>query len=362
MYVKKGFSELVMNDVDAAIRWYRKNRSLYRSLASKVESIVKENLEQSKVQYHSVTSRGKSLKSFTDKAKSGKYADPINEIKDMAGVRVITYLESDVRKVADVIERLFDIDKAHSLDQSQLLGSDRLGYRSVHYVAKFDKTRCKLPEYEIYKNLPFEIQIRSILQHAWAEIEHDRNYKFSGKLPTELERRFYLVAGMLEYADREFVAIAEEIDKYKAGITEELGKGDLDIEINTASLKEYLSNKFSKLIEDGLLATEFGKDDESAKLIVEEVQLFGISKLYQLDNIIPEDLQDSIRSILKLKLHPKLDFTSITRIILIINDAKRYFEVSWRNNWHFTKKSHIKLMNKYGVDVVYVRKRVGMNM
>ena len=130
-----------MNDIDAAIRWYRKNRSLYKSLANKVEAIVKENLEQSKVQYHSVTSRGKSLKSFADKSESGKYADPINEIKDMAGIRVITYLESDVRKVADVIERLFDIDKAHSLDQSQLLGSDRLGYRSVHYVAKFDGER-----------------------------------------------------------------------------------------------------------------------------------------------------------------------------------------------------------------------------
>ena len=70
----------------------------------------------------------------------------------MAGIRVITYLESDVRKVADMIETLFDIDKANSLDQAQLLGSDRLGYRSVHYVAKFNKSRCKLPEYKKKNN------------------------------------------------------------------------------------------------------------------------------------------------------------------------------------------------------------------
>lgn len=348
-----------MKDIDSAIKWYRKNRSLYKSLASKVEEIIRENLEQRKLQYHSVTSRGKSLKSFSDKAKSRKYADPINEIKDMAGIRIITYLESDVKKVAGIIEKLFDIDKANSLDQAQLLGSDRLGYRSVHYAAKFDKTRCKLPEYKRYEDLPFEIQIRSLLQHAWAEIEHDRNYKFSGKLPTELERRFRLVAGMLEVADHEFVSIAEEIEKYKTDIAEELRKGDLDIEINTASLKEYLSAKFAKLIEEGLLLKDFGDD---AKLVVEEVHLFSILRLYQLDTIIPEDFQDSIRSILKLQLHPKLDFTGLIRNMLIINDAKRYFEVSWRNNWHFMRKSHKKLLNKYNVDVVYVRKHVGMNI
>lgn len=348
-----------MKNIDAAINWYRRNRSLYKSLASKVEAIIEENLEQSKMQYHSVTSRGKSLKSFTAKAQSGKYGDPQNEIKDMAGIRVITYLESDVQKVATMIENLFDIDKTNSLDQAQLLGSDRLGYRSVHYVAKFDKRRRKLPEYKVYEDLPFEIQIRSLLQHAWAEIEHDRNYKFSGKLPTGLQRRFYLVAGMLECADREFVSIAQEIDKYKYGVSEELKKGDLNIEINTASLKEYLSNKFNKLIQEGLLADGFGPDDRAAKVIIEEVQLFGISKLHQLDEIIPKDFQDNI---LKLKLHPILDFTSLTRNILIINDVKRYFEVSWRKNWHFIKKSHKRLLNKYNVDVVYLRKHVGMNI
>lgn len=348
-----------MKDIDAAIKWYEDNRPLYESLARKVEDIVKENLEQRSIQYHSVTSRGKSLESFTNKARSEKYSDPVNEIKDMAGIRVIVYLESDVKKVADIIEKLFDVDKDNSLDQAQLLGSDRFGYRSVHYMAKFDKRRCELPEYKIYENSPFEIQIRSLLQHAWAEIEHDRNYKFSGKLPTELERRFYLVAGILESADHEFVSIAEEIDKYKDIVIDEIKRHDLNISINTVSLQEYLSAKFERLIEEGLLRKDFGDD---AKLVVEELKLFGILRLYELDRIIPGDFQDNIRSILKLQLHPKLNFTSLIRNVLIINDAKRYFEVSWRNNWHFMKKSHKKLLNKYNVDVVYVRKHVGLNI
>jgi len=342
-----------MKDIDSVVKWYKDNQPIYASLASKVAEIIKENLEQSGIQYHSVTNRGKSLESFSKKAKSEKYSDPVSEIKDMAGIRVITYLDSDVKKAADIIENLFDIDKVHSIDQSQLLGSDRLGYRSVHYVAKFNKSRCKLPEYKRYEDLPFEIQIRSLLQHAWAEIEHDRNYKFSGKLPTELERRFYLVAGMLECADREFVSIAEEIEKYKTDVVEELRKGDLDIEINTASLKEYLSSKFSKLIQDGVLTAKFALDDSLSTEIVEEVRLFGISRLYQLDKIIPKDLEDNI-----FQLGQENNFAGIMRLVLMIADAKKYFEVSWRNNWRGLRSSALPLLQKYNVDLTDLKKYV----
>lgn len=341
-----------MKDIDTAIKWYGENRPKYELLARKVEDIIKENLEQNNIQYHSVTSRAKSIKSYGDKAKNEKYTYPKNEILDMAGIRVITYLESDVENVAKIIEGLFDIDKKNSLDQSQLLGSDKLGYRSVHYVAKFNKKRCRLPEYKPYGNLPFEIQTRSILQHAWAEIEHDRNYKFTGKLPTQLERRFYLISGMLECADREFVAIAQEIDKYKNTVVEELIKGDLDIEINTTSLTEYLSKRFDTLIEQDLLSPDFGSSEGGTK-VVEELRLFGILKLNQLDEIIPKDYQDNL-----IKLHHLNNFIGCIRDILIINNAKKYFELSWRNSWQVYDEDTLALWEKYNVDIDYLQKHI----
>jgi len=341
-----------MRDIDAAIKWYEENRPTYESLAQKVEDIIRENLEQKSTQYHSVTSRPKSLESFNNKAKSEKYIDPIKEIKDMAGIRVITYLESDVTKVADIIEDLFDIDRDNSLDQSQLLGSDKLGYRSVHYVAKFNRRRCNLPEYKPYKNLPFEIQIRSILQHAWAEIEHDRNYKFTGKLPTQLERRFYIISGILECTDREFVAIAQEIDRYKASVVEELRKGDLDIEINTASLTEYLNKKFEKIIEEDILKPTFASSKGETE-IVDELQLFGIKRLYQLDKIIPTDLQDKLQN-----LPAPSNFLGTIRHILIINDVNKYFTVSWRNAWQALGPEGIELLGKYNVNVADIKKYI----
>lgn len=346
-----------MNDIDSDIKLYEKNRPLYESLAIKVADVIKENLEQGNIQYHSVTSRAKPLDSFEDKAKSGKYSYPIEEIKDIAGIRVITYLESDVKRVAAIIENLFEIDKANSLDQSKLLGKARVGYRSVHYVAEFDKTRCELPEYKKYEDLPFEIQIRSLLQHAWAEIEHPRNYKFRGKLPTELQRRFYLVAGMLEVADREFVLIAQEVDKYKNTLVAELSRGGLDVDINTESLRAYLQCKLKKLESYGRIYPIFGRGDLEGREIVEEVELFGILNLYELDKIIPSALDDNLAE-LSVELHYSPDFCVIMRSILIILDTKKYFEVSWRHNWQSDRSIFLKLLERYNVDIEYLRKYI----
>ena len=63
--------------------------------------------------------------------------------------------------------------------------------------------------YEPLRRLNASVQIRTVLQHAWAEFEHDIRYK--GVVPDEhafdLDRRFTLAAGLLGLADREFSAI-----------------------------------------------------------------------------------------------------------------------------------------------------------
>ena len=340
-------------DIDAAIEWYKNNRPSYEALARKVEQVIKENLEISKLEYHSIFSRVKTVESFGNKAKQEKYSHPIKEIYDMAGIRVITYLESDVQKIADIVEKLFAIDKDNSLDQSKLLGSDRVGYRSVHYVATFDKSRCKLPEYSRYESMPFEIQLRSLLQHAWAEIDHDRNFKFRGKLPADLERRFYLVAGILECADREFVTLSQEVDKYRAAVVEELTQHDFNISINTVSLREYLSNRFSELIGMKFVDPHFSQDDRISAEIVEEVRSFGPTNLSELDKMIPADYHDILVTCMD-----STNFAGIIRDILIINDVEKYFEVSWQMHWRWMEPETQLLYEKYDIDLGYVEQQL----
>lgn len=97
---------------------------------------------------------------------------------------------------------------------------DRFGYLSLHFIARLSDGRVELVEYRRFKGLRFEIQIRSILQHAWAEIEHDLGYKSASGVPAEVRRRFARVSGLLELADSEFCAIRDQLNSYEVNLPE----------------------------------------------------------------------------------------------------------------------------------------------
>ncbi len=201
--------------VNEAAAWYEKNRNKYFRLNAELEVILRESLNEKNIIFHSIESRVKTIDSFKEKASREKYIDPINEITDLTGIRIITLFEKEIHKISDIIKELFEIDYDKSEDKSDLLDADKMGYKSIHYIAELSEDKIINTELENFKELKFEIQIRSILQHAWAEIEHDRNYKFKGELPKHLQRRFYALAGMLEIADREFNTLSEEVEKFR---------------------------------------------------------------------------------------------------------------------------------------------------
>ena len=201
--------------VNQAAKWYRDNRKDYLNLTAEVEVILREVLDEKEIVFHSIESRVKTVESFKEKASREKYSDPIKEITDLAGIRIITLFEKEIHEISDIIKKLFKIDYERSEDKSDLLDADKMGYKSIHYIAELTDQKITNTSLEKFKNLKFEIQIRSILQHAWAEIEHDRNYKFKGELPKHLQRRFYALAGMLEIADREFNTLSEEVEKFR---------------------------------------------------------------------------------------------------------------------------------------------------
>jgi len=201
--------------VNQAVLWYESQRNKYRDLRAEVEVILREALNENEIIFHSIESRVKSVESFREKASREKYSKPVEEITDLCGIRVITLFEKEIHQISDIIKELFEIDYRRSEDKSDLLAADKMGYKSIHYIAELSADKIARTELESFAGLKFEIQIRSILQHAWAEIEHDRNYKFKGELPKNLQRRFYALAGMLEIADREFNTLSEEVEKYR---------------------------------------------------------------------------------------------------------------------------------------------------
>ncbi|WP_330304655.1 MULTISPECIES: hypothetical protein [unclassified Streptomyces] len=187
-----------------------------RNFAPALESLLRELLLSEGIQFHYVRSRVKTKVSTIKKlTKPSKTYTGISDLTDMLGVRIVTYFPDDVDQVAKVIRREFSIDNENSTDKRALLDPDRFGYLSLHYVARLGENRSNLAEYARFTDCTFEIQIRSILQHAWAEIEHDLGYKSSSGIPAEVRRRFSRVAGLLEVADNEFQEIRNYLVRHQ---------------------------------------------------------------------------------------------------------------------------------------------------
>ncbi len=305
--------------------WYTAKRPTYKALAERVAKDIENILISQKIDFHTIEFRAKKIDSFQKKTESGLDYDP-KEMQDLAGIRVIGYVHSDVEKISNVIKKNFSIDKERSKDKASILGEDKVGYQSIHFVCTLSKTRQKLPENEQFKGLKFEIQVRTILQHAWAEIEHDRKYKFGGKLPKGIPRRFNLISGILELADLEFERVVTLVNEYSSSISGISKKEKLKIQINSTSLMQYMSERFGKLAGIG---QEFGPNNSVLLDCINELEDMEILTLSDLDKIIPSKLDSFYKS-----HESRRNFAGIIRDILIVHDYKKYFEKAWKNHWY----------------------------
>lgn len=161
--------------------------------------------------------------------KGAKYKS-LADITDIIGLRVITFYSDDVDKVASVVERLFEVDWKNSVDKRKLHEVDSFGYMSVHYI-------CMLEGFP-YR---FEIQMRTILQHAWANLNHDTGYKSGVEMPREYMRSLNRLAGVLELADEQFSRIHSELADYRRKVQSLVASGNLDeVALDGDTYRNYL--------------------------------------------------------------------------------------------------------------------------
>jgi len=126
-------------DMEELKKFYSQNERKYKDVADKIEELIKDILNSKDIQIHSVSSRVKSLDSYLKKAE--KYKDPKNEIMDYIGVRITTYVLKDMKTVSSTIENEFNIDKNNSINKGEELGNDKMGYRSIHFIASINDDR-----------------------------------------------------------------------------------------------------------------------------------------------------------------------------------------------------------------------------
>ena len=120
----------------------------------------------------------KSVHSFSEKLhrKQGRYSDPLFEMPDAVGVRIVVHFKSDVERVRTLVERELSVDQretrspeiASVLRRSATALSTSLP-ESTAVVGNFPSGRSTA--------LKAEIQVRTLLEHAWAAIDHRLRYK-----------------------------------------------------------------------------------------------------------------------------------------------------------------------------------------
>jgi putative GTP pyrophosphokinase len=225
---------------------YKTNKELHEEFCIKVKSLVTDILKQQRVNFHSIDSRVKEEESLVTKVENsnGKYHS-LSDITDISGLRIITYFSEDVDKIASILHDEFLVDENNSVDKRIKLDPDRFGYLSLHYIVQFSENRLQLPEYQRFTGLKVEIQIRSILQHAWAEIEHDLGYKSKQSIPRVVRRNFSRLAGLLELADEEFDKIRKNLEDYNTNIKEEIKSTPSSVLIDKITIKEIIEDKQS---------------------------------------------------------------------------------------------------------------------
>ena len=231
--------------VRRAVQRYAASFEELRGVTDAYVALVTRLLDDAGINYLTVTGRTKSVESFAGKAArrlpGGRMAHPkpLTDITDQVGVRVVTYVLADVDAVAQLLSSQLEVHEDRDMGQ-ETAAAGRFGYSSRHLLVGLGEDR---DEPGIPPARPASVQIRTVLQHAWAEFEHDVRYKgsVSAEHAPDFDRRFTLAAGLLELADQQFSAIR---DRHRDELTSPTEDDD-DPRISPTDLAAFLAGQFT---------------------------------------------------------------------------------------------------------------------
>ena len=283
-------------ELSERVQEYEIIRPVYERFTKKLKNLIEELITGESIEYHLIEARTKSIEGFQEKiSRPGKHYDnPQKEVTDLSGLRIAVYYLEDVKRVAELLEREFVIDRPNSFDKGALLEPNEFGYRSIHYVVSLSKARSELKEWNEFKNIKAEIQIRTVLQHAWAAINHALRYKKETDVPSQLRRRLFRLSGLLELADEEFSAVKENQCSLQKEFRKKLKEKDPSLEINVIVLWEYIemSTQVRNLVETAKKngAKICSPKEYDLSELVTCCSAAGITKIGQLDAFLKKNL------------------------------------------------------------------------
>ena len=264
----------------AILQEYEDNLPRFREVEAQVRDTLRRTLQDAGLAVAAIESRVKGYDSLAGKLelKGHKYKSLAN-LTDILGLRVITFYVDDVDKVASAVERLFTIDWENSVDKRKIHEIDSFGYLSLHYI-------CSIPDFP-YR---FEIQMRTLLQHAWANMDHDTGYKSGVEIPRRYLRNMSRLAGMLELVDDEFSKIRIELTDYRRRVQALVRSGNLDeVPIDGDTFRSYMDlNPFAQLNKRIASMNQAEIQDVSLMPYLSVFKSIGLKTLGDIDRMIKD--------------------------------------------------------------------------
>jgi len=199
---------------------YAKRFPLLEKVACKIKDDLKVKVKKC-LRIDNISARAKSIERFTIKAKrvnedgSLKYDDPINQIQDQIGVKIVTFYLSDVDEIEKIIKDYYTPIEHKKVAPDNI---KEFGYEGKHLILFIEDWHIGNGVDE--KDIPnyFELQIKTLFQHAWAECEHDLGYKSDKPLNKEDKRNLAFTAAQAWGADKIFNEVFIKIMRNEKGL------------------------------------------------------------------------------------------------------------------------------------------------
>ncbi len=237
---------MVKKDKETTEKEYNALVPIYEKLATNLKRDLESLIIKAGIETLPISYRIKTFDSLWGKKERKGYTEPLDETEDICGLRIVCFYPSDIEKLSDLIQTEFVV--LEKTDKQELLDPDKFGYRSHHYIIKLKEEWLEAPCYRGLGDLKVELQVRTILMHAWADISHKLEYKDEEQVPGQFKRKLCQISALFEMADAQFDALREEKEEYREILLSEEAKktGQFDVEqpLNIDSLQAFLDFYF----------------------------------------------------------------------------------------------------------------------
>jgi putative GTP pyrophosphokinase len=190
---------------DDMLAAYEARLDLLRQVRDRLEAEIREALA-GLPHIDRIGFRVKEGQSFLAKATSAEnrppYGDPLVEIEDQVAGRVIVFFLQDLEMVKKHLAGTLTTVE-HTVRKPEKYSE--FGYESEHLICLIPP-QVRPPGWAVRRDLPktFELQLRTVYMHAFAEPQHDLGYKASSELPIELRRELAWIAASSWGADQAY--------------------------------------------------------------------------------------------------------------------------------------------------------------